>query len=91
VLTEAPSADDRSVLDWAAREDRILLTFDKDFGELSGDPSFLATGVILFRMPLGKPAETGRRLADLITARGDWAGHFSVIEPGRIRMRRLGA
>jgi hypothetical protein len=23
-------------------------------------------------------------------ARDDWAGHFSVIEPGRVRMRPLG-
>ena len=91
VLTEAPSTDDRSVLNWAARENRILLTFDKDFGELAGDPSLPATGVVLFRMPLGKPTEIGRRLANLIATRDDWSGHFSVIEPGRIRMRRLGA
>ena len=91
VMTESPSTDDRSVLDWAAREDRILLTFDKDFGELAGGPSLSASGVILFRMPLGKPPEVGRRLADLISARDDWAGNFSVIEPGRVRMRRLGA
>jgi hypothetical protein len=31
-----------------------------------------------------------RKLADLITARDDWAGYFSVIEPGRVRMRPLG-
>ena len=34
--------------------------------------------------------EAGRRLAALITAREDWAGNFSVIEPGRVRMRPLG-
>ena len=31
-----------------------------------------------------------QRLADLITRRGDWAGHFSVVERGRVRMRLLG-
>ena len=30
-----------------------------------------------------------QRLADLIAARYDWAGHFSVVEPGRVRMRVL--
>jgi hypothetical protein len=49
-----------------SQEQRILLTFDKDFGEL---------------------AKATLLLTDLILARGDWAGHFFVIEPGRIRMR----
>jgi hypothetical protein len=36
-----------------------------------------------------KPGDVGQRLADLITAGDDWAGQFSVIEPGRIRLRAL--
>jgi predicted nuclease of predicted toxin-antitoxin system len=87
----APGMSDPDVLAWAAREGRILLTFDKDFGELARGSTLPSTcGVVLLRVPLPKPAEVGRRLADLITARNDWAGHFSVIEPGRIRMRPLG-
>ena len=35
VRTAAPGASDRQVLAWAEREERILLTFDKDFGELA--------------------------------------------------------
>jgi excisionase family DNA binding protein len=35
VRTVAPGAPDVEVLAWAARESRILLTFDKDFGELA--------------------------------------------------------
>src|SRR6516162_11694053 len=53
VRTAAPGISDPDVLAWAARESRILLTFDKDFGELakvSGLPA--ACGVILFRMPM---------------------------------------
>jgi hypothetical protein len=53
----------------------------------SGLPA--ACGVILLRMPMPEPKDVGRRLADLIVERDDWAGHFSIIEPGRIRMRRL--
>jgi hypothetical protein len=34
--------------------------------------------------------EVGERLAALISARDDWAGCFSVVEPGRVRMRPLG-
>jgi hypothetical protein len=86
-----PGATDVEVLAWAAREGRILLTFDKDFGALAGRASLpINCGVVLLRTPMPKPGDAGRRLADLITARDDWAGHFSVIEPSRVRMRRLG-
>jgi predicted nuclease of predicted toxin-antitoxin system len=90
VRTVAPGISDPDVLAWAARERRILLTFDKDFGELAGRARLPATcGVILFRLPMPPPSEVGARLAGLITSRSDWAGHLSVIEPGRVRMRRL--
>jgi hypothetical protein len=36
-----------------------------------------------------KPSGVGARLADLIIARNDWAEHFAVVEPGRVRMRVL--
>jgi predicted nuclease of predicted toxin-antitoxin system len=91
VRTAAPGTTDPDVLAWAAREERILLTFDKDFGELArGSALPLTCGIVLLRAPMPKPGDVGRRLADLITARDDWAGHFSVIEPGRVRMRPLG-
>lgn len=86
----APGVSDAVVLEWAVREQRVLLTFDKDFGELaraSARPA--ACGVVLFRMPMPKPGEVGARLVQLLASRADWVGHFSVIEPGRIRMRPL--
>jgi hypothetical protein len=91
VRTAAPGTTDPDVLAWAAREERILLTFDKDFGELAKGSSLpRACGIVLLRMPMPKPGDVGQRLADLITARDDWAGYFSIIEPGRVRMRPLG-
>jgi len=91
VRTVRPGASDRDILSWAVREQRILLTFDKDFGELAGrsipPPN---CGVVLVRMRPPKPTEQGKRLAEVITARTDWPGYFSVIESGRVRMRPLG-
>jgi predicted nuclease of predicted toxin-antitoxin system len=90
IRTAAPSRSDPDVLAWAAREHRILLTFDKDFGELARRARLpVSCGVILFRLPMPPPSEVGARLASLIANRSDWAGHFSVVEPGRVRMRRL--
>jgi hypothetical protein len=91
VRTAAPGSSDPEVLDWAARESRILLTFDKDFGELARRSALPGgCGVVLFRIPMPTPGDAGTRLAKLITARDDWAGHFSVVEPARVRMRVLG-
>jgi hypothetical protein len=85
-----PGATDPDVLAWATREERILLTFDKDFGELAMASQLPPTcGVVLLRIPMPRPGGAGQRLAELITSRDDWAGHFSVIEPGRVRMRPL--
>ena len=88
----APGISDPDVLAWALREKRILLTFDKDFGALAAGSGLPPTcGIVLFRLPLLNPRDAGRRFVALLAQRSDWAGHFSVIEPGRIRMRPIGA
>ena len=90
VRTAAPGMADTDVLAWAAREERTLLTFDKDFGELARNAALPGTpGVILFRIPMRRIEDAGSYLAALITSRNDWAGHFSVIEAHRVRMRPL--
>jgi hypothetical protein len=90
VMTTAPGISDPQVLAWTAREGRILLTFDKDFGELAKNAGLpAACGVLLFRIPMPRPGDVGRRLAELVATRDDWAGHFSVVERGRVRMRLL--
>jgi predicted nuclease of predicted toxin-antitoxin system len=87
---DCPGADDRAVLARGVAEQRIEVTFDKDFGELAARSGLSApSGVILIRLPLARPAEAIPRIATLIDVRPDWAGHLGVVEPGRIRMRRL--
>jgi hypothetical protein len=91
IRVDAPGCSDPEVLAKGAREARILLTFDKDFGELAkSTPLPVECGVILMRIPMPRPDGVGQKLASLIMARDDWAGNFSVIEPGRVRMRPLG-
>jgi predicted nuclease of predicted toxin-antitoxin system len=89
VRTGMPGASDVAVLREAGRQGRVLLTFDKDFGELaarSGLPP--GCGVVLFRVPAPRSDSAARRLVIRVAARDDWVGHFSVVEPGRVRMRR---
>jgi len=90
IRTAAPGSKDDAIVAWAAREERIVLTFDKDFGELAWRAGLPArSGVVLFRLPTPPAANVGEILAARLGERTDWAGHFTVIEPGRIRMRTL--
>ncbi|HEY3998001.1 MAG TPA: DUF5615 family PIN-like protein [Candidatus Xenobia bacterium] len=90
VRTDAPGSSDTSVLAWAQRESRVLLTFDKDFGELAYRSRLPAScGIILFRLPLTSAAKLAGAVSTAIGSREDWEGHFSVVEPTRIRMIRL--
>jgi predicted nuclease of predicted toxin-antitoxin system len=86
--TVAPGIRDAEVFRWAARESRIILTFDKDFGEIAQGANLpFACGIVLFRLPMPPSAEVGTRLANLLGSRSDWSGHFSVVEADRVRMR----
>ena len=90
VREDAPGSSDHEVLARAAREHRILLTFDKDFGALARSARLPPeSGVVLLRLPMPPASQAGQSLAEVIASRSDWAGHFSVVEPGRIRMRPI--
>jgi predicted nuclease of predicted toxin-antitoxin system len=87
---DAPGSADRDVLARAQAETRTLVTFDKDFGEPAWRERLpAACGVVLFRLPMPPPVDVGRVITEIVNGRLDWAGHFSVVEAERIRMRPL--
>lgn len=89
VRSDTPGAPDEVVLGRALRESRVLLTFDLDFGELVMHHGAAAScGVVLFRLA-GRALKVGNDVAATLQSRSDWPGHFSVVEPGRVRMRPL--
>jgi predicted nuclease of predicted toxin-antitoxin system len=85
-----PKASDEIVLATAQSEERLVLTHDKDFGELAFRYGLPATcGVLLIRLSgTGRQADIDQVLS-VIDGRDDWAGQFSVASRGRIRMRPL--
>lgn len=90
IRTDSPGMADEDVLARAVAEDRILLTFDKDFGELAFRYGLPATcGIILCRFASTSGAESAAKVAAAVNSRQDWAGHFSVIDDRRVRMRPL--
>lgn len=90
VRTDAPGSSDWKVLERAQTEDRVLITFDKDFGELAFRANLPASsGVILFRISAPSSAHVARVAVAALESRTDWAGHFAVVEDARIRMTPL--
>ncbi|CAN5721871.1 hypothetical protein BH10CHL1_BH10CHL1_00850 [soil metagenome] len=92
IRTDSPGVIDEVVLARAIAENRVLLTFDKDFGELAFRRGLPATcGSILFRTTPTSGPEAARKVSAALVSRTDWPGHFSVIDERRIRMRPLPA
>ena len=87
VRTDFPGASDDVVLARALAEKRLLITFDKDFGDLVFHKGSAAScGVVLFRLRGIPPTAVALRVADALESRSDWVGCFSVIDASRIRM-----
>jgi predicted nuclease of predicted toxin-antitoxin system len=86
------AADDPTIFDRAADEDRIVVSADTDFGTLlalgqQGRPS-----VVLFRgaTPRRPAGQLALLLANLPSVEGDLlAGAIVIIEPSRVRVRAL--
>jgi predicted nuclease of predicted toxin-antitoxin system len=85
-------ASDKEILACAQDEGRLVVTHDKDFGELAfrwGLPA--QCGIILLRTIGSNPESTRKRVLELIEARSDWAGHFAVVTDRHIKFPLLPA
>lgn len=88
----APAMIDSEILKIARREKRILITNDKDFGELVFLQKQLAAGVILFRIKGHQVSEKIRFAQALIEHYQEkLAGHFVVVAGKKIRFIELEA
>ncbi|MCL4506012.1 MAG: DUF5615 family PIN-like protein [Chloroflexi bacterium] len=87
VRTDAPGSADTSVLQLAQEQQRIVITFDKDFGELAFRSRLpAACGIVLFRISASSPAHVANVAIAVLESRSDWAGHLAVTEDRRIRI-----
>lgn len=84
-----PAMPDEEVLSGAVVQGRVLITNDKDFGDLVFRDGRAAVGVILIRFDIVSPAlaeTTARRIADLPQ---HGRGQFVVLESGGERLRPM--
>lgn len=83
-------ARDEEVLARAQSDQRLVVTLDKDFGELAfriGLPA--ACGIVLFRLSGQTPETDNARVVAALESRSDWAGHFATVTDTRVRIRPL--
>ena len=85
-----PGASDDAVLQRALSSGRVLLTFDKDFGNLvfrRGRPA--SCGLVLMRPRLRSPDDLARFMSAVLAHPATWEGCFSVASEGKLRIIRL--
>jgi predicted nuclease of predicted toxin-antitoxin system len=83
-----PTMPDADILAWAVAEQRLVVTMDKDFGELVYRSGLPHAGVLLLRLEAVRTAEKVRIVTEILANHG-WAlpGHFAVYQDGRLRIR----
>lgn len=90
VRESMPGAPDDIVLARALAEQRLLLTFDKDFGALVFQRGHAASnGLVLFRISQPSAQAVAATVTRILSSRTDWVGQFSVVDDHTVRMRKL--
>ena len=88
---KAPGSVDPDVLALAREADVLLLTADKDFGELVFRQRLASAGVVLLRLHGVSAASKAAVVLMALNAHGpEMAGAFTVISPGLLRIRPVG-
>jgi predicted nuclease of predicted toxin-antitoxin system len=83
-----PALEDTEVLAIAVRDRRILITFDRDFGELVYTHGQPHNGVLYFRLgPIDLVVEL-ERLDYVLTHYADRLDHFLTITRRSVRVRK---
>lgn len=86
----ASGLSDADVIALAHREKRLLLTEDKDFGDLVFRRERMVPGVVLMRVAPENSLLKATRLTLAVERYGEGLfGRYVVIEEGRFRSRRL--
>lgn len=87
----SPSISDEVVLERANALGAVLITMDKDFGELVYRMGKISSGVLLVRLPGHTPAERADAVSGAVRDHGhELPGAFSVLSPAKLRIRRPG-
>lgn len=85
----SPGVADVDVAAEADRQDAVLLTFDRDFGELTFRNRVAVPGVVLFRLGQQPPWVVTAFLATFFASGRMLRGYFTVASVGQVRQRPI--
>lgn len=84
-------AEDEEIYEFAQREQAVILTGDRDFGDILRFPLGKHFGIVIAHFPSEMPTiEINRYLIERFKdlSEDDFGGNLIIIEPGKIRIRR---
>ena len=85
----SPREEDDNVRERAVATNCILITEDKDFGQLVYANMRPTSGVILIRFPARARRNLPDTVVEVVNERGErLIGSFTVLQPGRVRTGR---
>ncbi len=89
VLEMEPGISDDEVIQRANQERALLLTADKDFGELVFQQGRIAYGIVLIRLAGLSPQLKAELVSIAVKEHaGELTHNFAVITPGAVRIRK---
>ena len=81
---------DSDVVETSARDSRILITEDRDFGEMVIRQRVGVPGIVILQLDRLSPDGEAKLILDVITSHANkLSGNLLVIEPSRVRIRPL--
>ncbi|MBS1487423.1 MAG: DUF5615 family PIN-like protein [Bacteroidetes bacterium] len=90
ILFGLAGSADIDVLELADQQKRILLTVDKDFGELVFRMKRPSVGIVLYRLGGLQNSEKAQIIFRVLTERKkELPSHFTVVTKTQVRVRKL--
>ncbi len=84
-----PGIPDETILERANKNNALLLTTDKDYGELIFRQNRISAGVLLIRLiGLSKIEKAGIVSSIIHDHSNELSQSFTVVSPGRVRIRK---
>jgi predicted nuclease of predicted toxin-antitoxin system len=88
IITKNPEMSDSEILKLAKIENAIIITMDKDFGELIYKDNALHSGILLLRLDDAMSEEKLSALQNIFPEHlQNLKNHFSVYQNGKLRTR----
>ncbi len=83
-----PKAHDSEILHLAVTEDRMVITMDKDFGELVYNSGKLHSGVLILRLEDADGNQKVKVMKKILSEHSErLRGKFCVFQGGRLRIK----